>query len=97
MLGQLARDKLFLHGEKARHCRKHLEHAASGDRGFPSLGPGRTLFSTRSRSPQPRARTDVAAGPSSPVAAAETPPAGLGEACLSGPSALQGRLPHSRS
>jgi hypothetical protein len=53
---QLARDKLFLHGEKARHCRKHLAHAVSGEHGFPALRPGRSLF-TRSRSPSSRRRS----------------------------------------
>ena len=69
---QLARDKLFLHGEKARHCRKHLAHAASGERGFPALSPGRSLFSTRSRSPSSRPRTSDSREDPGPPAA--TPP-----------------------
>jgi hypothetical protein len=95
---QMARDKLFLHGEKARHCRKHLDRAGSGDRGLPALSPGRTLFSTRSRSPPPRTRSPmIAAVPSPPAEGEDTHFDGLGEACLPGPAALQGKCPSPRA
>jgi hypothetical protein len=67
----MARDKLFLLGEKAHHCRKHLARAGSGERGFPAgPAPAPGLSSARGRvaavapgaADRPRAGTGPAVG-----------------------------------